>query len=267
MVQFKSILPNRVKDVLRRFPFVVSLYRHYRRSLAYLQFRKDFGAFVAVSSANAARFRIRWEERFPCLDDNTGTSHFDRHYVYHTAWAARVLARTSPGEHIDISSYLYFSTIVSAFVPVKFYDYRPVAFGLDNLLSNFADLNKLPFESNSVSSLSCMHVIEHIGLGRYGDTLDPQGDLKAIGELKRVLAPGGQLLFVVPVGEPRIEFNAHRIYGYEQVIQYFSGLELKEFALIPDSVEQGGLLLNASPSLVPNLWYGCGCFHFYRPTI
>jgi hypothetical protein len=36
-----------------------------------------------------------------------------------------------------------------------------------------------------------MHVVEHIGLGRYGEPMDEQGDLKAIEELKRVLAPGG----------------------------------------------------------------------------
>jgi hypothetical protein len=59
-----------------------------------------------------------------------------------------------------------------------------------------------------------MHVIEHIGLGRYGEALDPDGDLKAIRELVRVLAAGGNLLVVVPVGRPRIQFNAHRIYDY-----------------------------------------------------
>ncbi|NDC42314.1 MAG: DUF268 domain-containing protein, partial [Chitinophagia bacterium] len=56
----------------------------------------------------------------------------------------------------------------------------------------------LPFESDSIPSLSCMHTIEHVGLGRYGDQLDPQGDLKAIAELKRVVQPGGDLLFVTP---------------------------------------------------------------------
>ena len=52
-----------------------------------------------------------------------------------------------------------------------------------------------------------MHVIEHIGLGRYGDEMDPDGDLKAIDELKRVLSRKGDLLFVVPVGKPKIMYN------------------------------------------------------------
>jgi hypothetical protein len=113
-----------------------------------------------------------------------------------------------------------------------------------------------------------MHVVEHIGLGRYGDTLDPQGDLKAIAELKRVLAVGGHLLFVVPIGfRPRIMFNAHRIYTYDQILSYFSDLELMQFALIPDSSTLGGLVLNANKDLADRQIYGCGCFWFRKLEI
>ena len=83
-----------------------------------------------------------------------------------------------------------------------------------------ADLTQLHFESESIESLSCLHTVEHIGLGRYGDPIDYDGDLKAIRELKRVVVKGGSILFVVPVGKPKIIFNAHRIYSYEQIINY-----------------------------------------------
>ena len=119
-----------------------------------------------------------------------------------------------PAKHTDISSSLYFSGIVSAFVPVDFYDYRPADLHLSDLTSAHADLTKLFFANASIDSLSCMHTVEHIGLGRYGDRIDPSGDLKAINELTRVVAAGGSFLFVVPVGKPKIEFNAHRIYSY-----------------------------------------------------
>ena len=256
---------QRLKDILKRIPLVPFLHRNYRAYFAHRTFRNNYRAFVAASGVGSARFPVRWEDRFPCLNDNTGGTPIDRHYVYHTAWAARVLARTAPAEHVDISSYLYFSTIVSAFLPVRFYDYRPVTLGLGNLRTDRADLNRLPFASGSLKSLSCMHVVEHIGLGRYGDVLDPDGDLKAIAELKRVLAPGGRLLFVVPVGEPRIEFNAHRIYGHQQILRYFPELVLEEFALVPDSQEQGGIIPNACAAQVTGLRYGCGCFLFRRP--
>jgi SAM-dependent methyltransferase len=159
---------------------------------------------------------------------------------------------------------MHFCTLVSAFMPVRFYDYRPAHVKLSNLTSEAADLLALPFEDRSISSLSCMHVVEHIGLGRYGDPLDPDGDLKAIAELKRVLAPGGSLLFVVPVGRPKIMFNAHRIYSYDQVLGAFPELELAESALIPDDPRDGGLILEPAPGTFDAQSYGCGCFRFTR---
>jgi SAM-dependent methyltransferase len=228
-------------------------------------FREEFDAFERLSAdAAPGRFDVSWEERFPCLGDKTPATDFDRHYVYHTAWAARVLARTRPESHVDISSYLYFATLVSAFVPVRFYDYRPADVRLSGLTSEAADLLALPFGDASVASLSCMHVVEHVGLGRYGDPLDPVGDLKAVAELVRVLAPGGTLLFVVPVGRPRVMFNAHRVYSYEQVEGYFGGLALKEFALVPDDPKDGGLIYGATREMADAQSYGCGCFWFER---
>ncbi len=233
---------------------------------AKLRFRAEFKAFQDLVEASQKRFDIDWEDRYPCLTDRTPKTGFDRHYVYHCGWAARAVSETRPEYHVDISSQLYFSTLVSAFVPVRFYDYRPAEIELKGLTSESADLCALPFEDRSIASLSCMHVVEHVGLGRYGDPLDPEGDLKAISELKRVLAPGGSLLFVVPIGKPRIMFNAHRIYSYGQVRDYFSELELKQFAMVPDKPTDGGLIIDASESMADAQRYGCGCFWFTRPS-
>jgi len=109
-----------------------------------------------------------------------------------------------------------------------------------------------------------MHVVEHVGLGRYGDPVDFEGDLKAISELKRVLAIEGNLIFVVPLGQPKVMFNAHRVYSYDQIIDYFSDMELKEFALIPDLPENGDLVFNAPKDLIDKQNYGCGCFLFQK---
>ena len=106
-----------------------------------------------------------------------------------------------------------------------------------------------------------MHTVEHIGLGRYGDKLDPNGDLKAIKELKRVLSVNGNLLFVVPIGKPKIMFNAHRIYSYNQIINYFNELKLKEFSLVTDS---GKFIQNSNKQVADNQKYGCGCFWFKK---
>jgi len=237
-----------IKKLLRilQTPFILSDY------LRFFGLKKD------------KRFNCNITDVYPCVKDKTIKTGFDRHYVYHTSWAARKVKEINPEFHTDISSSLFFAGIVSAFVPVKFYDYRPADLILKNFESSQADLLNLPFENDSVKSLSCMHVVEHIGLGRYGDILDYDGDIKAMNELKRVLAVNGNLLFVVPMGkEAKIQFNAHRIYTYAQIVDYFSGFILKEFALIP---ENSGKMIFAQEAVEKsdNENYACGCFWFIK---
>lgn len=228
------------------------------------RFYKELTVFRQSEAASKKRFDLQENDLYPCLDDNTPYTGFDRHYVFHVAWACRTVRAINPTVHIDFSSSLYFCTTLSAFIPTKFYDYRPAQLDLSGLHSLPGDLTKIDMPDNSVESISCMHTIEHVGLGRYGDPIDYDGDLKAIKELKRVTRPGGSLLFVTPVGRPRLQFNAHRIYSFEQITEYFEGFELKEFSLIPDDGKDGGLLVNADPSMVKTQRYACGCFWFIK---
>jgi SAM-dependent methyltransferase len=229
--------------------------------IRYTRFVEEFLRFRKLSKARGRSHEARWSDRYPCLDDRTGVSGFDAHYIYHTAWATRALSRLRPAEHVDISSSLYFVAIASAYVPIRFYDYRPAALRLSNLSSETADVLQLPFPDGSVNSLSCMHVIEHVGLGRYGDPLDPRGDEQAARELQRVLAHGGTLLMVVPVGVPRVCFNAHRVYSCAQVKGMFSSLRLVSFALVTD---MGEFQVDASEAAADSQRYGCGCFEFTK---
>jgi SAM-dependent methyltransferase len=237
-----------------------------RRRQGSTEFEAEYQAFREMLMQSDRTLPMRRDEALPCMDDRLAKTPFDAHYTYHPAWAARVVARVRPQKHVDISSSLSFGTIVSAFVPVDFYDLRPAPLELSNFGSARADLSRLELGDGSVSSLSCMHVIEHIGLGRYGDRLDPNGDLGAIRELIRVLAPGGNLLVVVPVGRQRIEFNAHRVYDFGEFRGYFAELELIEFALLPDGETPAGLVVDPPRHLVDAQEYGCGCFWFRKPT-
>ncbi|UKT64395.1 DUF268 domain-containing protein [Pedobacter mucosus] len=200
----------------------------------------------------------------PFLNDKTENTSFDPHYIYHPAWAARILSKTTPENHIDISSTVSFCSIVSAFIPVQFYDYRPANIKLSNLTIGKVNLLSLPFKDNSIKSISCMHTVEHIGLGRYGDPIEYDGDIKAMKELSRVLAQGGNLIFVVPVGIRRIEFNAHRIYNYKDILDAFPMLKLKEFSLVPDNYEHLGMIINPHSRVTNSQNWGCGCFWFTK---
>ncbi len=254
-----------LSDQFSVFKAMIDCYSDIRRANRGKEFKEQFVAFKEkLQRSTRSDFQCDEKDLYPCLDDNTTTTGFDAHYLYHPAWAFRRVKEANPVKHVDISSYLCFSTLLSAVLPVEFYDYRPANIKLSGLVVGSTDLCNLHFENNSILSLSCMHTVEHVGLGRYGDPIDPDGDLKAMGELSRVLAPGGRLYFVTPVGKPRICFNAHRIYSYEQILSYFLNLSLVEFSMLPDNGKKSGMILNANPNLVSEQHYACGCFIFTK---
>jgi len=241
------------------------LKRIFSKNTQKTKFINQYQALVQLQNNSKKRFDLDKTNFHPCLDDDTVNTGFDRHYIYHPAWAARIIKNNNPSKHIDISSTLHFCSILSAFIPVDFYDYRPANLHLDNLKSLEGNLTSLPFESGTVESISCMHTVEHVGLGRYGDPLQYDGDILAINELKRVLKVGGSLLFVVPLGAKDIIcFNAHRIYSKKQVLDLFSDLKLREFSFIPEFEEDGGIIKDPSDTLLDTQFYGCGCFWFTK---
>lgn len=201
---------------------------------------------------------VHW---FPCPDEDTETTPFDPHYFFQSAWVARWLARNRPQKHVDVGSQNDLVAPLSAFVDVEFIDLRPLRVSLPGLQSLKGSVLELPYSSQTVQSISCLHVVEHVGLGRYGDPLDPGGTRKACAELQRVLSPGGYLYLSTPVGHERVEFNAHRIHDPGTILRYFGELELIEFSTVDD---QGVFHRSASPDDARDFRYGLGLFCFTR---
>jgi len=253
---------SKIRNLARAIPGVRLVARKFREARA----MRELKTFASLSKSLRPEMVVNQRDRSFYLNDKTSTTPFDAHYLYHTTWAARQLRFINPKEHVDISSSLYFVGLASAIVPITHYDYRPPEFEIDGVTCKAGDLMALPFADDSVESLSCMHVIEHIGLGRYGDPLDPCGDQKAAAELQRVLEPGGHFLFVTPVGRPRVCFNAHRIYSFEMVANLFPDLKLEEWALVKDD-PSAGLVPKPTPDVIDAQSYGCGCFRFSKPIL
>lgn len=228
-----------------------------RPAFLYLpRYLRDWRKFTKLGS------KVHWRDSYPCLTDHISHTPFDQHYFYQAAWLARRLAASIPERHVDIGSDVRMINVLSAFVPMEFLDYRPLQVNLSGLLCGSGNLVDLSRASESMRSLSCLHVVEHVGLGRYGDPLDPEGSYKALSELQRVLAPKGRLYLSLPVGRERVCFNAHRVFDPQTIIRAMNNLRLLEFSLVDDS---GVFHEYVSPESATNLDYGCGLFVFEKP--
>lgn len=184
------------------------------------------------------------------------------HYFYQDVWALRQLRSFRPDEHHDVGSRLDgFVAQATAICPIYYWDIRPPRFALPDFHFRQASILSLPLASASIRSLSCLHVAEHIGLGRYGDPIDPEGTEKALKELQRVLAIGGQLLFSMPIGRERVEFNAQRIWNPRRPIEALAKLQLIDFSVVTDTNE---FIHDASLSDFADARCACGLYRFAR---
>jgi SAM-dependent methyltransferase len=231
------------------------------RRLVSLRYLPRYVADWLAFRRQAGSWSVKASDSYPCLADRLPTTPFDPHYFYQGNWLARRLAGEKPPQHVDIGSSVLTMGVLSAHVPTIFVDYRPLVVRQSGLNCVAADILRLPFADRSVASLSCLHVIEHIGLGRYGDPINAEGVRLAAEELQRLVAHGGKLYLSTPIGRERVCFNAHRVFAPATILSFFPQLQLTHFSYVSDD---GTLHENASAAQVPQLDYGCGFFEFRR---
>lgn len=181
-------------------------------------------------------------------------------YILQDNWAFSHVLHEKPVQLVDVASSGYFVAFCTNVATVISIDLRKFISCLPNHKVSVGNVTALPFIDNSVAAISSLSVIEHIGLGRYGDALDPYGMEKAARELTRVLAPDGMLLVAFPVGTSNtISFNAHRICTPEEALKLFSGLSLvDEKFVIDDKIYDR----NNYDKL--NRPYAYGCYRFTK---
>ena len=226
-------------------------------------FLRDLAGYQKANSR--AGFIIKLRYLFPILAErraSAGTIGGD--YFHQDLWAARKIFRRSPTKHIDIGSRIDgFVAHVLSFMDITVIDIRPLESNLKGLTfiqDDATTLARIP--SDSIDSLSSLHVAEHFGLGRYGDPIDPEACFTFMQSLQRVLSPGGILYFSVPIGRERVEFNAHRVFSTATIQSTFSPLQMISFAFVG---EDGCLYENADPSNVPDSMFSCGLLEFTKP--
>jgi hypothetical protein len=187
------------------------------------------------------------------------------HYFHMDLWAARNVFAGNFRKVVDVGSRVDgFVAHILTFREIEVFDVRPMASSVQGMTFTQADMmNPVSLPEGYADCVSCLHALEHFGLGRYGDPLDLEGWSKGLAGLAKILAKDGTLLLAVPVGQQRIEFDAHRVFHPQTILDAAQalGLELVSFSAVDDT---GEFVAQADPHAVAHLHYGCGCFAFRK---
>jgi hypothetical protein len=208
--------------------------------------------------------------RHPILTDydaEAGTA--KGHYFHQDLLVASFVHDRNPARHIDIGSRIDgFVAHVASFRSIEVMDIRTLAgIGHPNISFIKADLMEGDgIQSAMTDSVSCLHAIEHFGLGRYGDPLDPNGHLRGFNNILRMLKPGGTLYISFPIGRANeVHFNAHRVFTPRDILGWAADrncLRLERFDFVDD---QGALHRRVDVTTADlDVAYGCGIYTFER---
>jgi SAM-dependent methyltransferase len=236
-----------------------------RRTLASIRGIWRFTRNLSQYRARArGPFAFKMYNVYPILADfeeKAGTAEGD--YFHQDLWAARKIYLRRPARHVDIGSRIDgFISHLLVFTQVEVIDIRPLQSTLPGLTFIQADGATLEgFEDDSLDSLSSLHAVEHFGLGRYGDPVDPDAALRAMVNFARVLRRNGRLYFSVPIGRERVEFNAHRIFAPQTILDSFPKLTLVSFSAVDDS---GSFRADCTPADFSSARMACGLFEFTK---
>jgi len=227
-----------------------------RKRKAWQRFRSSLQMYSKLTEAKSS-VSLQKESivLYPCIWDATLNTPIEPTYFYQDSWAFDLIVKAKPRSHIDIGSHHKYVALLSKVVPLTMVDLRPLSLEMESIKFVQGTILDLPFPDGSIESLSSLCVIEHIGLGRYGDPLDPLGSLKACNELARVIKPGGSLYISVPVeDDPKTYFNAHRSFNEDLFLGQFSDFTVRDKAYV-----YGVNLTNQKRSC-----FGIGCYHLTK---
>jgi len=208
------------------------------------------------------RFRLNLVPTLSDLYAESGTAR--GHYFHQDLWAARHVHARNPRRHVDVGSRLDgFVAHLLTFRDVEVIDIRTLSSSVRGLRFVQADMMNPVGPSLIADSVSCLHALEHFGLGRYGDPVDLNGWRKGLRNLAGIVAMDGTLLLSVPIGRQRVEFNAQRVFDPATIVAEATelGLSLHTFSFVDD---QGDFHEDRRIDEAVDLDFGCGCFAFER---
>lgn len=208
---------------------------------------------------------------YPCLDDRfSQAGEVTRHYFHQDLLVAQRVFQNNPVTHLDVGSRIDgFVSHVASFRPIEVIDIRPISNTSSNITFIQCDM-MAPIDNTLLDycdSLSCLHAMEHFGLGRYGDPVNYDGYLLGIENLTRMLRRGGTLYFSVPIGPQRIEFDAHRVFALSHVFELFQdAYRVDHFSFVDDqnNLHEDVELTEKEIKSSCGCTFGCGIFEMTK---
>lgn len=255
---------KKLKGIYARWEFFSLGFKNNNTLNTLKQFANYFGQLRQLEKHERSKGSpaIDYLRFYPILGETGSSQKVNSHYFHQPLWLYRHLLVTQPERHIDIGSQTNMLGYISHHVPLQYVDIRnPELKNVPGYSYVNGSIVDLPYEDDSVTSLSSLHVLEHIGLGRYGDPLDMNGHIKAIKEITRVIRSGGKLYISVPCGRERLEFNAHRIFNPKTIIRLFDEFELISLSGIDRHDEYNSPI---SLEELSECSFGCGFFEFVK---
>lgn len=210
-----------------------------------------------------------WKEisLYPCIEDKSlDSGSINGHYFLQDLHVAQAIFKKAPVKHLDIGSRVDgFVAHVASFRDIIIADIRQLEATDDSISYVQLDITDdiLPNFKEKFDSVSCLHVVEHIGLGRYGDKIDYSGYFTTLKNLANLLSDDGTLYVSVPIGRQRVEYNAHRIFSVNYFLEIIpDSLELISFSYIDDNsdLHKEVDLDDKVKRHVNAFEYGCGIF-------
>lgn len=191
------------------------------------------------------------------------------HYFHQDLLVASFIKKDNPIKHIDIGSRIDgFVAHVASFREIDVMDIRNLEISehknINFIQKDMMDKNSL--EENITDSISCLHAIEHFGLGRYGDKIDINGHINGFNNIIKMLKSGGKLYISFPIGKRNeIHFNAHRVFHHNDIFNWNESLDniiLERFDFVDD---RGKLNLNKNLNTdCKEIKFGCGIYTFKK---
>lgn len=105
---------------------------------------------------------------------------------------------------------------------VRKYEYASLS---SHLHSVVGDIRKTNFPDSFFDVITAVSTVEHVGLGRYGDPFDAEGDRNAVKEIRRIITSDGILLITVPFGKRSIT-SLHRVYDENTLSSLIEGFKI-----------------------------------------